>query len=70
VDRAPDGHEPTTTMRVTIEARSEGGTTMAITSVFPSLEAMEQVLSMGAEEGMKQALGQIDDILREGAASR
>jgi hypothetical protein len=26
---------------------------------------MEQVLAMGAEEGMKQALGQIDAILAE-----
>jgi len=58
---------PTTTMRVTIDERSGGGTTMAITSVFPSLEAMEQVLAMGAEEGMKQALGQIDEILRADA---
>ena len=36
---------------------------MAITSVFPSTEAMEQVLSMGAAEGMAEALGQIDALL-------
>jgi hypothetical protein len=34
-------------------------------SVFPSAEAMEQVLAMGAEEGLKQAVGQIDAILVE-----
>ena len=33
--------------------------------IFPSLEAMEQLLDMGQEEGMKQAVGQIDAILAE-----
>jgi hypothetical protein len=42
---------------------------MSIQSLFPSTEAMEQVLAMGAEEGLKQALGQIDAILAEDAAS-
>jgi hypothetical protein len=30
---------------------------------------MEQLLAMGQEEGMKQALGQIDAILAEGAVA-
>ena len=38
---------------------------MSIESVFPSTEAMEQVLAMGMEEGLRQALGQIDAILAE-----
>jgi hypothetical protein len=38
---------------------------MSIESVFPSAEALEQVLAMGMEEGMKLALGQIDAILAE-----
>jgi hypothetical protein len=38
---------------------------MSIESHFPSTEAMEQLLAMGMEEGMKQALGQIDAILAE-----
>jgi hypothetical protein len=42
---------------------------MSIESLFPSTEAMEQVLAMGAEEGLKQAIGQIDAILAEDAAS-
>jgi hypothetical protein len=43
-----------------------GGTTrMTITSVSPSTEALEQVLAMGQEEGMRQAVGQIDAILAE-----
>jgi uncharacterized protein YndB with AHSA1/START domain len=39
------------------------GTRMVITTTFPSLEAMEQLIEMGAEEGMKGALGQIDELL-------
>jgi hypothetical protein len=38
---------------------------MAIEGVFPSAEAMEQILAMGTEEGMTLALGQIDAILAE-----
>ena len=42
---------------------------MSIESVFPEPEAMEQVLAMGMEEGLKQAVGQIDAILAEDAVS-
>jgi hypothetical protein len=38
---------------------------MTIDSNFPSTEAMEQLLAMGMEEGLKQAVGQIDAILAE-----
>lgn len=61
-----DGSEnpdmPTTTTTVTFEADGDG-TRMTITSTFPSLEAMEQLLEMGAAEGMRQALSQIEAIL-------
>jgi hypothetical protein len=40
---------------------------MSIQSIFPSTEAMEQNLAMGMEEGLKQAVGQIDAILAEDA---
>ena len=40
---------------------------MSIESVFPSAAAMEQVLAMGMEEGLTQAVGQIDAILAEDA---
>jgi len=43
---------------------------MSIESVFPSTEAMEQVLAMGAEEGLRQAVGQIDAILAEDATAQ
>ena len=50
---------------VTIEAIGDGRTRMRIENRFPSAEAMEQVLAMGMEEGMTQAVGQIDAILAE-----
>jgi uncharacterized protein YndB with AHSA1/START domain len=40
-----------------------GGSRMTSVSTFPSLEAMEQLLAMGMEEGLKAALGQMDDVL-------
>jgi uncharacterized protein YndB with AHSA1/START domain len=58
--RNPD--MPAGRMVVTLDER-DGTTLMAITSYFPSLEAMEQLLEMGQEEGMVQALGQIEAIL-------
>jgi hypothetical protein len=36
---------------------------MSIETVFPSLEVMEQMVSMGMEEGITAAVGQIDDLL-------
>ena len=53
---------PVGTMVVTL-GEHDGGTEMVITSHFPTLEAMEQVLAMGQEEGMVQAIGQIEAIL-------
>lgn len=56
---------PSSTTDVTIEAVPAGGTRMIVVSRFASAEALEQVLEMGAEEGFKAALGQIDDLLAE-----
>jgi uncharacterized protein YndB with AHSA1/START domain len=56
---------PAGEFRVTIEEISQGRTRMSIENIFPSAEAMEQLLAMGQEEGMKQAVGQIDAILAE-----
>ncbi|MDD1476717.1 SRPBCC family protein [Arthrobacter sp. H16F315] len=44
-------------------AAVETRTRMTVVSTFDSAAALEQVLAMGMEEGMKQALGQIDGIL-------
>jgi uncharacterized protein YndB with AHSA1/START domain len=63
----PNDDMPAGRMVVTLEER-DGKTVMEITSHFTSLEAMEQLLSMGQEEGMVQALGQIEGILAGDAA--
>jgi len=67
-DGSPNPDFPITTARVTIEEIGNARTRMSIESTFPSAEAMEKVLAMGMEEGLKQAVGQIDAILAEDAA--
>ena len=49
-------------MTVTI-AEADGTTTMSIESRFADREAMEQMIEMGMEQGMTEALGQIDALL-------
>ncbi len=66
----PNPNMPTTTMQVSIDELAEGGTQMVIQSTFASSEAMDQLLSMGMEEGMATALSQIDDLLRTGVTSQ
>ena len=65
-DGTPNDEFPMGVMRVTIEDVGGGRTRMTIESEFPSVEAMELLLGMGQEEGMRQAVGQIDAILSEG----
>jgi len=65
-DGTPNDEFPMGVMRVTIEDVGAGRTRMTIESEFPSVEAMELLLGMGQEEGMRQAVGQIDAILSEG----
>ncbi len=64
-DGTPNADFPTGEMRVRIEEIGDGRSRMSIESLFPSTEAMEQLLAMGQEEGLKQAIGQIDAILAE-----
>lgn len=66
-DGSPNSDLPTTEARVRIEEIGNGRTRMSIDSRFPSVEAMEQLVAMGMEEGLKEAVGQIDSILAEGA---
>lgn len=65
---SPDGKQaadmPTMRMRFTFEPH-DGGTRMVTVTTFPSLEALDQLLAMGMEEGMKAAMGQIDAVLAE-----
>jgi uncharacterized protein YndB with AHSA1/START domain len=58
----PDPDMPTTITHVTL-VDFEGGTRMAISTTFPSDEAMAQMIEMGVEEGMAAAVGQIDALL-------
>lgn len=54
------------TMTISVDLEGEGDkTTVNIETVFRSTEDMEQILAMGAEEGMVQAINQIDELLAE-----
>ena len=61
-DGRPDANMPTMRMRFTFEPH-DGGTRMVTVTTFPSVEAMEKLLGMGMEEGLKAAMAQIDDVL-------
>ena len=69
-DGTPNTDMPISTIRVGIEEVAQGRTRMSIESVFPSTEAMEQVLAMGQDEGLTQAVSQIDAILAEETIQR
>ncbi|HEX2313087.1 MAG TPA: SRPBCC domain-containing protein [Thermomonospora sp.] len=58
----PDPDLPTTTVTMRL-TEHDGGTRMEMRSVFDSREQMEQVVSMGAVEGLQEAVGQIDALL-------
>ena len=68
-DGQPNPEMPTMVIRVALDERTGGGTRMAVTTTFPSAEVMEQMITMGMEEGMAAGLGQIDAILAEDVAA-
>lgn len=55
---------PTMLMSYAFEETAEGSRVVCVTS-FPSLEALEQLLEMGMEEGTREAMGQMDDVLAD-----
>ncbi|HSM01748.1 MAG TPA: SRPBCC domain-containing protein [Acidimicrobiia bacterium] len=59
----PNPDLPTTTTVVTLGETAGGGTRMDLQTRFASIEDMEQILAMGAEEGMRAAMSQMDDLL-------
>jgi uncharacterized protein YndB with AHSA1/START domain len=69
-DGSPNTEMPEGVMRVTIEEVETGRTRMSILSIFPNAQAMEQVLAMGMEQGLTEAVGQIDAILDEHAGEQ
>lgn len=62
----PNADMPATHAVVTLEAVDGGKTRMTTYSTFASLEQLEEMVAMGMEEGMRQAMGQIDEILAGG----
>lgn len=66
----PNVAMPTTMAVVSITPDADSGRTlMRIESQFPSTEAMEKMIEMGMEEGMQLAMGQIDAVLADVAAT-
>lgn len=61
----PNPALPTTRMELELVERAGGGTTMTVLSTFASADAMAQMIEMGMEEGMREAMGQIDAVLAE-----
>jgi len=59
----PNTELPTTVVRVMLSEFEQAGTEMEIVSQFPTTEAMAQLLAMGMEAGMTDAVGQIDQLL-------
>ncbi len=64
-DGTPNTDMPRNEVRVRITELGGGRTQMSIESVFPDAAAMEQMLAMGMEQGLTEAVGQIDAILAE-----
>lgn len=62
-DGRPNDGNAMTAMIVTFDAGRGGGAEMVVRTHFDSLDGMEQVLAMGAEEGMRIVLSQIDAVL-------
>lgn len=60
---APNPDLPTTQAQVTLDINASGRTRMVITTTFASLDAMQELVKMGMEEGITMALGQADALL-------
>jgi len=63
-DGEPNNEMPSMTMTFSFEAIGTGARVSTVTT-FQSLEAIEFVLSMGMEEGMRSAMSQIDGVLAD-----
>lgn len=69
-DGSPNPEFPVTTGRVSIEEIGAGRSRMTFETHFPSVQALEQLLAMGMEQGLTEAVGQIDAILAEQPVAR
>ncbi|MFI5858937.1 SRPBCC domain-containing protein [Streptomyces parvulus] len=61
-DGVPNAAMPTTTNRVTLTER-DGGTRLELRAVFDTREQMDQLMTMGMEEGLREAVSQMDAVL-------
>ncbi len=61
-DGTPNTDMPTIAVRVRLTEHG-GGTRMELRAAFNSREDMEKLANMGMEEGLKQAVGQMDALL-------
>jgi uncharacterized protein YndB with AHSA1/START domain len=68
-DGKPNAKMPSMRMRFTFEPH-DNGTRMTTVTTFPSIQALDELLKMGMEEGMKAAMGQIDAVLAENPQTR
>ena len=60
---APNPDLPTSHAHVALDRDESGRTLMVITTTFASLDAMQELVKMGMEEGITLALGQADALL-------
>ena len=65
-DGRPNDALPTMRMVFTFEPTATGSRFTSIT-YFPSVEAMQQMVEMGMDDGLRSALGQLDAVLAEPA---
>lgn len=66
-DGVPNSEMPAMRMTFVFET-TDSGSRLTTTTYFPSFEALETLLGMGMEEGMRGAMGQIDAVLADLAA--
>lgn len=60
----PNSQMPSMKMVFDFSSTASGSRFKSVTT-FPSVEAMEQLVNMGMEEGMRSAMGQIDAVLAD-----
>ncbi|MDX2051740.1 MAG: SRPBCC family protein [Polyangiaceae bacterium] len=63
-DGTPNNELPSMRMVFRFEETAKGSRVVT-TTFFPSAEALQQLLDMGMEEGMRQAMGQMDSVLTD-----
>jgi uncharacterized protein YndB with AHSA1/START domain len=65
-DGTPNDAMPSMRMVFNFEPTDTGSRITSVT-YFPSVEAMQQLVDMGMEEGLRSAMGQLDGVLAEPA---